>query len=477
MAKKLMIAPYGLKAGSTRPHLCNPTQKKVSNWVEDKRKIAEKGEAEYIPILYLQGGVGSGKTRAILAPVIKLLCTCPGIRVLWGRQDFKDLKLSVMDTFFSVMPPELIADKSEQYHYYDIKAYDSKTKKEGTSRIYFSGLKDISGLGSQEFAVIVITEAHETQDQSYHAVKRRCRQEKMPNMILIESEPPNEDHYLSLITKKGEDDYDPTIEKWEVSTYENWDNLPQAYRGSLESMPKSWQRKYLLGRTGFIPDGKPFYSGFNSLRHVRELTYIPNKTIYRGIDFGFHHPACLWMQKDVNDRFMVLKELMGREITIDKFAPKIIEFENEHFHGHNQYETYYDPAGNQVNDKSEKTSVEVLADHGIHGYCKQSTYRERKEIIERKLATMHGDIPALIVDKSCRTIEEGFLGGYHYPQAKAMKQTPEEPVRDGFYEHLMNCMEYIIVNLCDSTGHTADMSDAYVDYEELYHDGYILDVA
>jgi hypothetical protein len=114
----------------------------------------------------------------------------------------------------------------------------------------------------------------------------------VPVMILMESEPPNETHWLNEITDPTKDNYDPDVEKWEVSTYENWDNLPPAYRGSLESMPEQARRKYIFGKTGFSVEGKPFYSGFNENIHVGDFDWNPHKELILGWDFGFHFPAC-----------------------------------------------------------------------------------------------------------------------------------------------------------------------------------------
>lgn len=435
-----MLAPYGkTEQGEGFPP--NPTQQRVLDWVDrvrdGKHPLGADGKKR-LPVLYLQGAIRAGKTRGFLAPVIECLNEVEKLRILWTRQDFADLRLSAMETFFEVMPGELITSRNVQEHRYGIGGKGSQ--------IFFQGLKDLAGLGSQEYGVIVVTEAHEISHSAYLTAKNRCMQINTPNMLLLEGNPPNEGHWLDNLTKQGTDEYDPDVEKWELSIWENYDNLPEGYRNSLLSLPRSWRLKYLEGKTGFIADGKPFYNGFQETIHKRSLAYITGKTIYRGIDFGFHHPAIVYAQQDANDRFMVLAELMGSDITIDKFADVFIAFENTHF-PKAEFETYYDPAGEQKTDKSEKTSVEILANKGIKGRCRQSTYRERKELVERKLSTLIGSIPALIVDESCKIIIDGFLGGYHYPKQRDDKPAEEAPEKDGYYDHCLNALEYIIVNL------------------------------
>lgn len=439
---QLDLCPYGVDSdGNT--NLPNPTQARVLDWVDAVR--SGKKTAKGIPVLLLKGGVGSGKTRAIMAPVMEMLVECPGIRIFWGRQDFKDIKLSVMDLFFNILPNELVVDKSEAYHWYDI----FTGRKKPPARISFDGLKDLSGFGSQEFAVVVITEAHETQEMAYRTLKRRCRQSGFPVMILMESEPPNESHWIERLTNPALDEYDPDIEMWELSTYENWANLPEAYRASLESMPKAWQRKYLYGKSGFIPDGRPFYEGFREELHVGDFTYNKQKNLVGSWDFGFHHPAFTVHQIDDMGRWYVLAEVLGNEITIDKFCDQVKAFINERFSECIGWVHYGDPACMQHNDKSEKTSWQVCNDKGFNIRVRQSTYRERKEIIDGKLSKVINGKPTMLVDRSCRITIDGLLGGYHYPERKpeqANNDNFEQPFRDGYYEHLINTLEYFAVN-------------------------------
>lgn len=414
------------------------------DWV-DKIRSTPNEKLDHIPVLYLQGGNGSGKSRAHMAPVLELLTEIPGIRILWGREDFKDLKLSIMDKFFEILPTDLIAHKNETYHYYDIYA-----EPEGFGRIYFNGLGDLTGLGSQEFAVIVITEAHEITEQTYRTLKRRCRQAGVPCMILMESEPPTEGHWLDDITKKESENYDPDIEKVELSTYENWKNLSSAYKGSLERMPEMAKRKYILGKTGFSVSGKPYYQGFNYQIHTGEFEHLKDKELLIGWDFGFHFPAVLISQIDLKDRWLWLREIQGRNITIDKFADQIITLLNE-FYPNTRRIHFGDPASHQVSDKSESTSWQILEKKGIILQTMQSTYRQRKEIIEGKLCRLSGDRPTLMIDRRyCKIAVDAFLGGYHYPERKETQQFEgkfELPYKDGFYEHVMNAGEYIAVNI------------------------------
>src|SRR5208282_1089528 len=105
---EVVLAPYGFNATgmANKP---NPTQLKILEWVDNVKAASIK---DHIPVLYVQGGVGSGKSRGMLAPACEMLCEYSGLRMFWGRLDYKDIKLSIQDKFLEVMPDVLIANKS-----------------------------------------------------------------------------------------------------------------------------------------------------------------------------------------------------------------------------------------------------------------------------------------------------------------------------------------------------------------------------
>ena len=431
--------PYGEIDSDEGPCTPNPTQKKVLEWWDRARTGKHKGGG--IPTLYLQGGVGCGKTRAFLAVVMEALIEISGVRVMWGRQDFNDLRLSAMETFLDMMPQELIISQNIQEHRYRIKQTEGKG-----GQIFFRGLKDVKGLGSQEFSIIVVTEAHEITHNCYRALKRRCRQKSGINCILMESNPPNEGDWLAEITNEESEMYDPTVEKWEVSTYENWDNLPTAYKQDLELMPDSWKRNYLYGKTGFIPDGTPVFAGYREEIHGGEFKGIPGRTVYVGWDFGYHYPAILCSQIDDVGRWLILREYMGKDMTVDQFCDIVTVKLNQWFPNLN-FQHFGDPAGDHETDKDAKVSIETCRDKGFEIQTKHSNIRPGLELIQRKIDMHPGGKPMFRVHKACRIFNRALLGGYHWPERKTGKSADTKPVKDGYYEHLCDCARYKAIHL------------------------------
>lgn len=390
--------------------------------------------------LYI-GAWRAGKSFAGCMEAIKQCMLYPGNVGLIGRKDFTDLRDTTLKTFLGICPYEIIKSYNKTEHHLVFK---------NDSEIYFRELKERSGLGSLELGWFYIDEAEEVGEDVYLYLKGRLSSPKTKRQCgWLTSNPPNEDHWLYRHFQLKETQDSELIH---ASTYENRSNLPEGYIEGLESMPASWRKKYLMGEWGFTPDGKPFHQGFIETMHKRQLVYNTAKPIYRAWDYGFHHPAVSFHQIDAKGRWCILKELMGTDLTIERFGQQVKEFSREHFQNATFNDIDFgDPAGEQKSDKSEKTSVEILSSIGINVVSKVSTYRERQEIIGRKLSTLIEGIPALVIDQSCKTICDGFNGGYHYPEKKSGQQfnphTMEIPYRDGYYEHLMNTVEYFAVNM------------------------------
>lgn len=457
----ITFAPYGKKKEDGRAFPPNPTQQKLLAWVDRIRDTWKRGEKQKgLPILYLRGAIRAGKTRGILAPIVECLLEIPKLRTLWGRQDFADLRLSVMETFFETVPPEIITGRNVQEKRYKVGIQGSQ--------IFFRELKDLAGLGSQEFGNIIVTEVQEISHQAYLALKSRCMQAGVPNMLILEGNPPNEGHWLTKLVQPGSDEYDPDVEKWDLPIWENWENLPEGYRNSLMGFPSTWKHKFLEGKTGFIPEGKPVYPMYREELHLKEgLEWPSGKPVYVGFDFGFHRPAILCSSFDANGRWVILRELMGEDITIDRFGDVVVQKLNEWF-PKASFVYYGDPAGNQKSDKGERTSIEVLATKGISISTSVSTIRQGIELVSQKLTKLIDGIPALLVSRHCPILNDALLGGYHYPQMKEGGPVGEVPKKDGYYEHLCDCLRYLAVNLLTFPAEEKSSSSVYVPYSERF---------
>ena len=447
-----IFSPFGIDSQTGLPYSAHPTQQKIHDWCED----VFSGKFKGIPVLYVQHGVNSGGTRGCLNPILEILTTQPGTRVLIGRRDFNDLKKSTMETFFDIVPASRIAKRNDQDHEYKILCHppidateDEKRAITGkTSTVFFRELKDVDGLGSQEFRIIFVTEAYEISLRAYQGLKRRCRQGKRVSMILMEGNPPTENHWLMQLTDPLSAHFDPDITKIIMPSTENWENMTPAYQESLQNMAPSLKRRFIMGEAGFLQDGTPVYPSFVESVHSKDVEFLRDRPIIRGWDFGVRKAACVWCQRHDNGQFRILREWMAIETPEHQFIAGVKLRTSEWFGG-TVCRDYGDPAARN-RDPEGKTTLMRLAEQGIMMGYRQTTYAERIPLINQKLSQMIQGEPLVVIDPACRILIEGFMGGYHYPEVKpgeVMNYRKEIPQKEGWFEHPMNALEYVFVNV------------------------------
>lgn len=345
---------------------------------------------------------------------------------------------TTLKTFLEICPEDFILNYNKTEHHIIFK---------NGSEIYFRELKDTTGLGSLNLGWFYIDEAEEVEEQIFERLKGRLSLTDVGKTSgWLTSNPPNESHW---IYKQFELNHDPEYFTIHASTYENKEHLPDGYIEDLEKLPPAWRKKYIEGHYGFTPDGKPYYDGYLEHLHYQPLSWNPQLPLDCGWDSGRRHPAFVVSQWD-GSYWKVLAEILGSYIGIEKFVDtQVLPLLNTRF-PHANCRHHAGPEFTQVSDKSDFTSYQILQSRGIQLHIKHSEYSLRKQLIEKKLNTLINGLPGLMVDKSCKLINDGFQGGYRYPTVKEGQEfslKKELPFKDGFYEHCMNALEYIGVDL------------------------------
>lgn len=440
---EVLFAPYGIDTNGAAypPHA---TQARIRQWVAEVR--AGQHQEAGIPCLYVQHGVNSGGTRGALAPVLEYAFEQPGLSVLVGRKDFVDLRKSGMATFFAIVPEPLIVKRDEQLHIYKLATQGAGA---ALSTIHFSELKEPDSLGSQEFAAILVIEAHEMTEEAFRKLRNRARQGLLPSFLILEGNPPSEGHWLARLTNPREPSYDPSITVFELASTENWDFMTTAYKRTLEAMPSGWRRRYLLGKTGFLPSGSAVYPAYVESFHGRQTAVIPDRPLIRGWDFGYRRAACLWAQKTDRGQLLVHREWMALETPESEFIDGVKQRTNEWF-GERTVLDYGDPAARN-RDPEGVATLDRLGQFGVRMLYRQTTYAQRIPLINQRLSMLIDGEPAVIIDpQGCPILTEALLGGYHYPEIdpdRKYTQKHEIPDHDQWFSHLSNAFEYVMVNL------------------------------
>lgn len=177
-----------------------------------------------------------------------------------------------------------------------------------------------------------------------------------------------------------------------------------------------------------------------------ELSYDDsNPRVIRSWDFGYHCPACLFIQINPHGQVRVLQEVVGKEDLLVDFAQRVQTLSKQHF-PHAHFEDICDPAGAQKSDKSAQTGIEILNSVGIYPSYARSAIKDGLELIRMKLAERlpepHLGAPGLVVDISCTQLIDAFEGGYRYTANSEM------PFQEHPYEDVMDCLRYAVMAKC-----------------------------
>jgi hypothetical protein len=274
--------------------------------------------------------------------------------------------------------------------------------------------------------------------------------------------------------------------------------------------PQGFEREYLLNWTS--SDGDWFYTVFarEPRKFVKpEIPLLRKSPILRGWDFGQRHPAVTWSQIGPDGRFRVLRNLLVPDIDIHSFrdlvlylsgqdlvpgAPKevqLMQLERREraiealellksdpplWEGLDDKDKelvpelripffppgcrFMDYAGQEAtqhrsyySSDGERCDAEVLGTAGINLNMLWQPVSYGVRIIRRMLLEhIDGKGPGMLVDARCEDFIDGMAGGLVWPKGTTANPEPDDdaPWKDGYYEHLHDCVRYTVVNVLGS---------------------------
>lgn len=264
------------------------------------------------------GGFNNGKTWVGCFKSINLLNLFYNYRMIIARQRYSDLKKTTMQTFFKILPAELIESHSEQ---------DGNTLLKNGSRIYWIHLDNVdeNTLRGIEPNSILIDQAEETEEKVYDVLDSRVGrwdgvvvptwlQEQhqeifgtdwpknkygkfiVPSYLMLLCNPDTEFHYIYRKYHPESND--------RVKDYFFCEGAWQRDLGSEETYDnalgrdKEWQDKYIFGKWGIASSAIHYVRKESILNFDKELLekIIHKGNLFRILDHGDASPTCcLWI--------------------------------------------------------------------------------------------------------------------------------------------------------------------------------------
>ncbi len=401
------------------------------------------------------GGFGAGKTTALISRAVLKAHQFPGNKILITRKTYRSLNDTTRASFYEEVPPDLIAgeDRSEDLTYLHAKGGALSTI---FWRSFEDSPKDWQKFRSMDFGDIFIDEASEAPSGLVDILIGRLRTKAVPlRSINFISNPIPKDHWL--YKRFNDPNVDTNRRRWFLgTTYENRANLPPGY---IEDMEEAYKDRpemidiLLKGQAGRIPDGLPVFRHYRRSNGGVVWHYRPNleptegQPILRGWDFGAVRPAVIWMQWGARKR--VFREKMGHNTNTREFGRYIKELSTEMFPGF-AFRDFCDPQGWAVNPSDGGSDVKEL--HGIDIFpvrIKKTNPGWRANLLDemllRTVNTGEGVEPEFQLDQSCTILDGAFIGGYKRPEPIPEEEVDDEPVKDGYYEHPIDALGFVMV--------------------------------
>lgn len=423
--------------------------------------------------LDIEGAIRSSKTTIGLWKVYNSCQEHPGIHWLiarWSEDDVNSLIKPLLREMFDRVGLQDAVKWYPDEHRFELP---------NGSWIYIRGLRPsenqsrFSKLRGLTLGGVLVDQAEEIDEDVALELKGRLSQVGVPHQLIFTPNPPGDDHWLATWfpdTEAGSPP-NPNHTYIRLSIFDNAHNLDPGY---VEQIQKDYppghpmRLRLLEGRRGLNVSGKPVYAGyFRSQEHVVPLDANPAVPLIECVDFGHHHPCVAWLQFQPWGALHLLGGVMGEDMFIEDFAPLITQFRAEWFGACRQTWSCCDPAGTHQNSQGTKLSgIKVLQDNGIYPATVSSANMPEVRTAAIQMVggymrrrTVKGDEGFAIDPRRWRVVSNrearhkpfavlALQAGYVWDERvrrSAGGKAIIVPNKDGYYEHVMNCLEYGVI--------------------------------
>jgi hypothetical protein len=202
--------------------------------------------------------------------------------------------------------------------------------------------------------------------------------------------------------------------------------------------PRLARREYAASpEDAFAAPEGVFFERFKRERNVAETSIVPNWPTVRAVDFGYRHPACIWIQSSPARQSYVVAELVPADLTTEEFARAILARETSFGLVVPPRATYGDPAGRSTNVQTAESEVEVLRRLGLGFQSKPSGVRDGCVRIMDMLADEK--LP-LVVSSACPWTIEALAS------VAPDRHRPDVYEEASPYTHVLDALRYWAVN-------------------------------
>lgn len=243
---------------------------------------------------------------------------------------------------------------------------------------------------------------------------------------------------------------------------------PMAGRARQGYDTRQWNQEMEIDFS--VHSGTPFYPEWNDTLHLKRLKPIPDHPLILLFDFGLT-PATLITQIAPSGHMLVLDEVFSTDAGIVQHCEGLIALLNARYGWWNKVEkltseddwllgpgqerirritSYVDPAGIIRAQTDMRSPIDILRDLKLHPEPSIQDPVQRSESVRRALRKLARykdvDLPALLVDPSCKVLVEAMRGGAKVGNTRFTKDK-------NIFSHVADALEYGTVKFFRPTGY------------------------
>lgn len=444
----------------------------------------------------IEGPIGSGKTRALCARIMRhaqeqSVSKITGLRMSrWAliRNTYPDLKRTTIRTWLEMFPEQIYGRLNwGQPPFHHLKFGDVSLE---VDFFALDKADDIGKLRSTEYTGIAWNELSfifekELFDESHSRLRFPGKEHggSAYHGVIADTNAPDEEHWLALMT--GQVDLPPNLtedERLEFAWPEHWGfymqppavlekldnggrvlgytvnpaaenltNLPDNYYNKMiPGKSKAWIDSRLRNVCVLVTDGSPVFPMFRKEVHVSRDALRPavNTPLDVGLDFG-RQPAAIFGQA-IGSRDYFQYELIGLNESSVTFAPKVKRFIAQHYPDHDLKNVRFwgDPKGRDKGQQSERSSFEIFDANGMvvrpPPGLKQNDIATRVSAVTSVLTTLDREgRPRGVFSPMCRTLNVGMQGRYHLTREEDGELRPKKDR----YSNPADALQYLVLGM------------------------------
>jgi hypothetical protein len=426
------------------------------------------GPIEYID---LEGAIRAGKSTPAVSKLAEYAVTYPGIHMGAARWSQDALDAQVKPLWRDMAGKQgLTLQWHADEEYDEVQPFGS--------RVYLRALKAseetnrYGKLAGLTLSVLWVDQPEEVPHDVYKAyIPGRLSQPGFPHEAWLTPNPPGEGHWLAI--EFPEDNSLAHHTYIRTTVYDNRHNLGDAYIADLERaypVGTVLRRRFIDGKRGLSVQGKPVYGGyFDRERHAQIVDMNGQLPLYEAWDYGFHRPCVVWSQFTPWGGFHVLGGVMGEDIYLEDFAPLALQQRTEWFPDPMTIEACADPAGSHRNSQGvNRSGLDTLFEclgykprvvlnsnaPEMRDYAIQTAagYMRRRALRGGEAFQVHPTRWRVISQRDAKSTPfavDGLEAGYVWDNRvvrTSRGKSIQVPLKDKYYEHAMNNLEYLVLN-------------------------------